>query len=66
MTVGQAYAYAMATTTESFPRGQLAGDSSLRFILFGDARMEFVKPGWQKPTPLPATEPRVGGEAHGR
>lgn len=48
-TPGEAFAYATARTTECFARGQLEGDASLRYILFGDALMEFRKPGWERP-----------------
>jgi hypothetical protein len=53
VTVGEAFAYATARASECFPRNQTDGDSSLRFVHFGDAAMEFVKPHWARPELLP-------------
>jgi len=49
VTMGQAFAHATARTGQIWGSGQTGGDSSLRFVLFGDPDMEFVKPGWAKP-----------------
>lgn len=58
--IGEAFAYATARTSQIWPTGQTAGDSSLRFVLFGDPMMEYVKPGWTSPDPIQVGE-RIGG-----
>lgn len=58
VTLGAAFALATARASECFPRSQLAGDSSPRFVHFGDAAMELVKPHWPRPPLLPP-DPRV-------
>ena len=46
-------ALAPCVTPALAARNQTAGDCSLRFVHFGDAAMELVKPHWVRPALLP-------------
>lgn len=52
VTLGEAVAHSLARTSEIFPAKKDGKDSSLRYVLFGDANMEFVKPDWCRPNPV--------------
>jgi len=47
-TLGECLAKATASVSEIFPANLTGKDASIRYILFGDALMEFAKPSWQK------------------
>ncbi|MBI3892526.1 MAG: hypothetical protein HY303_13465 [Candidatus Wallbacteria bacterium] len=50
-TIGEAHAMALSAISEIFAAHRPGKDSSMRFALYGDCRMEYAKPNWTRPSP---------------
>lgn len=49
--IGEAHAFALSGISEVFAAHREGKDSSMRFALYGDCRMELAKPDWTRPAP---------------